>query len=179
MGVYIMKKTKRFFLSIIDWVIAVYIFVIILYGVALLEGRTSIYNIPSIGKTGFIHTKDGHALIIKKTDYKLNDGDTITYLTGEGNFSAEMYTEGFKNADKIVGKVVLSVPYLGYLGGFLGTKLGRFILIIIPTVGILLYSMVFLIDEYQSYQRRRRRYLRRRKKRRERYVKEGFTFYEY
>lgn len=87
-----MKKNKRFIPGIIDWVIAVYIFIIILYGASLIEGRTSIYNIPSIGQTGFVQEKDGYMLIIKKADYNLNNGDTFTYLTGEGKFSAERYT---------------------------------------------------------------------------------------
>ena len=51
------------------------------------------------------------------------------------------------SADEVVGKVVYFIPYIGYLLGFIRTKQGLLIFIIIPVLIIIITQLLSLIKE--------------------------------
>ncbi len=46
----------------------------------------------------------------------------------------------------LLGKVVLSIPYLGYLIGFAGTKLGTLVVLVVPGIMIMIRQILLLVE---------------------------------
>lgn len=98
---------------------------------------------------------------------KYREGEVITYTNTKENFTHRIVsvektngqffyeTRGDANKapdigkipeSKILGKVILSLPYLGYLASFAQTKNGFIFLIVIPAT-IIVYSEILKIKE--------------------------------
>ncbi len=116
--------------------------------------------------------KTGSALIVKKQDdYKKND--IVTFINNEGKIITHRIKTIFKTNDKetqyetkgdannsvdmfltrksaVIGKVILALPYFGYLIGFLKSKIGIIILIIIPALYIIYQESVKIYKEVKS-----------------------------
>jgi len=58
-------------------------------------------------------------------------------------------------ADGTIGRVHISIPFVGYLIIFAKTKEGLFTLIIIPGTLIIFFEILYLINAYSQYKRRR------------------------
>lgn len=112
---------------------------------------------PSI-KTGSV------ILVQKSSDYSQNDVITYknvnkTYVThriafkenGEyllsGDANKTFDTERVKN-EQIVGKVLFSVPYLGYIGNFAKNPKGFILLVIVPTTIIIYEELKYLKNQF-------------------------------
>lgn len=71
----------------------------------------------------------------------VNDNDNIKFRTqGDAN---DFKDEGLVDVENIVGKPVLSIPYLGYVANFMQTVSGKMITI---GIGLLLIIIVVVID---------------------------------
>lgn len=118
-------------------------------------------------------------LIHPATDYKV--GDVITFgddtrtsiptthrivsLRNE-NGTAYYSTKGDANEDgdasetpasKIIGRVIYTLPYAGYILAFSKTQLGFLLLVLIPAALIILYEAISIVREVKVILRRRRR----------------------
>lgn len=109
--------------------------------------------------------KTGSIVYVKDVDVNsLKEGDPITfYLAGDtvathriveikDDNGLSFTTKGDNNdiidsapvtADRVIGKPVFTIPYLGYVSNFLQTSPGRYVMI---AVGLLVVLMVFLPD---------------------------------
>ncbi len=77
----------------------------------------------------FVRAKDG---LITHRIVAINDNGGVFYTTkGDANESTDVSHVG---ADDVRGKVILTVPFVGYVTTFLRTRTGIMILIMIPTV---------------------------------------------
>ena len=110
----------------------------------------------------------GSLLVISPTDYDdIQIGDDITFVRdanltlvthrviSKDDETQKITTQGIANNvsdaptsyENVVGKVVWSIPYVGYLVIYLGKPQGK---IIAVTVIISLLAISFLIDKYSS-----------------------------
>ncbi len=118
-------------------------------------------------------------LIQPATDYKV--GDVITFgddtrtsiptthriVSVRTDGAATYYeTKGDANEDidpsetptsKIIGRVIFSLPYAGYILAFSKTQLGFSLLVLIPAALIILYEAISIVREVKVILRRRRR----------------------
>ena len=146
----------------------------------------SAYVIMSGSMEPTIMTRD--AIIIKRVDEdNLKVNDIVTYKSEDPYYYGIMIThrvvdivtvDGKKvyvtkgddnntndrlkvNIDQIYGKVVMVIPKIGYIQGFLATSYGWIIAVVIPCVGIIVYDIIKLIKNInknnRSYKRRERR----------------------
>lgn len=70
---------------------------------------------------------------------KVNKGDKLSFITkGDANNVNDAETIYPEN---VLGKVVFSIPYIGYLMYYVRTKLGTMLLIIVPGALIMLYEI--------------------------------------
>src|SRR3989344_8173656 len=78
----------------------------------------------------------------------------ITAITGEsvatkGDANEEADIETIE-LNRIAGKVMFSVPYLGFPVLLSQTKQGSILFIIIPTVGLILFEFISILKELQN-----------------------------
>jgi len=90
-----------------------------------------------------------HRIIQKK--YQENVYNFLTQ--GDANNSPD---SSFINQNRIIGKVVISVPYLGYVTSFVRTLPGLIIIIIIPSIIIIYEEMKKIHQETKTIIRKRR-----------------------
>ena len=107
-----------------------------------------------------------------------NKGDIVTYLSGNnpithrvvdvegsgGQFSYQTKGDANKTADQgkvaekqIMGKVMLTVPYVGHAVSFAKTQLGYIFLVVIPITLIIYSEILAIIGETRKIIARRRR----------------------
>lgn len=86
-------------------------------------------------------------------DVKEEKGETLFQTKGDANNTADsMWT----NQIRVIGKVVGSVPLLGYIVGFAKTQMGFLLVIIIPSL-IIIYSEIQNISrEFKRKDREKR-----------------------
>lgn len=118
--------------------------------------------------------KINDAVVTKRKELsELKEGDIITFLSSDSRFYGvnvthrikEVYydpiskkytykTKGDNNntedlalveGDRILGKVILKIPFIGYLQSFLATKGGWIIVILIPCLSIISYDILKII----------------------------------
>ncbi len=116
----------------------------------------------------------GSVVMVRPVDIThLDVGDVIAFKAGTrsetvvhrvievitGNPSVCVRTAGDANtspdsnpvlAENIVGKVFSHIPFLGYLSDFVRTKLGYFLLVVLPAIFIISLEIRNIIKELQS-----------------------------
>lgn len=96
-------------------------------------------DVITISKPADPKTSVTHRII----DIKTKNKKTFYITKGDANKTADT-EERLK--ENVLGKVIFTVPYLGYLVSFAKTKEGLLILVIIPTV-IIIYSEILNIKK--------------------------------
>lgn len=72
-----------------------------------------------------------------------NDDGTYEYVTkGDFNPSADSATAKY---DDIIGKVAIKLPAVGKIQGFIATKMGWFIVVLLPALGVIIYDVMKII----------------------------------
>lgn len=72
-----------------------------------------------------------------------NDDGTYEYVTkGDFNPSADSATAKY---DDIIGKVAIKLPGVGKIQGFIATKMGWFIVVLLPALGVIIYDVIKII----------------------------------
>ncbi len=74
------------------------------------------------------------------------DGKTIYLTKGDNNQSID---DGYITIDNIVGKVQYIIPALGRVQFFISSRLGWFIIILIPALGIIIMDLMRLINVFR------------------------------
>lgn len=113
---------------------------------------------PSISTGGVVFVEEIPA---GQVDERIHEGDVITFFKSGGSAttthrvvekhqageSIRFITKGDANEepdpepvyrDDVVGKVVFSIPYIGYVINFSGTIYGWFLLVILPVTALLM-----------------------------------------
>ncbi|WP_343252824.1 signal peptidase I [Ligaoa zhengdingensis] len=136
----------------------------------------SIYTVTTGSMTGTLDV--GSVIVVKKVDPQtLEEGDIITFLSNDPMFNGKVVThrivevtegtggkmfitKGDANEDRdgaaalpsnVLGKVVLHIPWLGYLLAFLKTKQGYFLILILPCFALLVVEVIQLIKNICRY----------------------------
>jgi len=139
--------------------------VIIAVSVLDIPGGFKIYSIESGSMEPSI--KINSIVLVKRSkDFKENeiitfvsDGITVTHRINKIAENNIFYTKGDANEDldsqqinkdQIIGKVVMSVPYLGYPVSYAKTKEGLIVLIVIPATLIIYSEVLKIIDELRK-----------------------------
>lgn len=69
-----------------------------------------------------------------------NDDGSYEYVTkGDFNPSADSATAKY---DDIIGKVAIKLPGVGKIQGFIATKMGWFIVVLLPALGVIIYDII-------------------------------------
>jgi signal peptidase len=155
------KIKKLLQIAIITILVAVTLTFLIFYRPTFLFGDTYYFSVLSPSMEPTIPV--GGVVAIKPTDpYTLKVGDIICFNLSDYqppvthriiNVTSEGFiTKGDANDDidpwivkkeNVIGKVVFTIPYLGYIGSFVQTPIGFTLLIIIP-------ATLIIIDETQN-----------------------------
>lgn len=83
------------------------------------------------------------------------DGNT-TYFTTKGDANEEADTNEVAGSE-IIGRVLFSVPYLGYVIDFSKKPIGFLLLIVIPAVLIILYECVGIYEEIRKHLQKKKK----------------------
>ncbi len=75
-------------------------------------------------------------------DTKIVNGKVEYVTKGDYNSSADSDTAKF---DHIIGKVILKLPQLGRIQFFLATKMGWFIVVLLPAMCVIIYDIIKLL----------------------------------
>ena len=196
-----MKKYKKLTIMFIDLLIILMVLTLALYIISMTNSRTNKYSLPGVLGANFLVVKSGSMnpwikvgdmVIIKKSGLDdLKKDDIITYTSASSELITHRIldfvdggyiTKGDANnskdelvvtKEKIIGRFVLRVPYLGYLMGYAKTNIGIAICIAIPSVILFLYFYVMLMDQIRNLSKHRKMILRKRRRRGIRYREEG------
>lgn len=72
-----------------------------------------------------------------------NDDGTYEYVTkGDSNPSADSATAKYED---VIGKVAIKLPAVGKIQGFIATKMGWFIVVLLPALGVIIYDVMKII----------------------------------
>jgi len=86
----------------------------------------------------------------------ISEKEGIRYLRtkGDGN---EVEDQGSVNAERIDGRLVFFVPWIGYLLSFVNTGTGRLMLIFLPLAGMMIHEILKLSHQVSKYRALRSR----------------------
>lgn len=83
-----------------------------------------------------------------------SEGGTTYYTTkGDANNAAD---PGETPANKVIGRIIFSLPYVGYIFAFAKTRLGFALLVAIPAALIILYEAIGIYKEVAMRKRRKK-----------------------
>lgn len=174
------KQNMTNFKRIIDIILVVLIYNIVLVAISCMDKIEKVnifgYQAYTIKTNSMVpEINPGDAILIKKVDEnKLQIGDVITFVKEEKNIThrivnietndkIEYTTKGDNNnledEEKIVyedieGKLVITIPYLGNIMGFLENKI---VFLIIVLVFLILYFFKIQIEEKKDYRREKKK----------------------
>ena len=80
-------------------------------------------------------------------DIELKDGKNIYVTKGDANNAVDLEK---RLPENIIGKVVFTIPLLGYLVSFAKTREGLFILVIVPSLVIIFSELINVRDEFKK-----------------------------
>lgn len=167
-----MKTLLKTTIEVCVWII--FSFLVAILGFLALSARTS--DIPFKGfliQSGSMEPSimTGDVIIVKEfSDYGLSDVITFydsanrvvthrvievddsstkeAYKTkGDANQSEDLHLQPI---DKVIGKVVLVIPKLGFLAAFSQSKMGIFLLILVPVVLIVYDEIIKMFKEVRK-----------------------------
>lgn len=167
-----MNKTLNI---IINTVAVIFLIIGLLVGITLLPIK-NIYKIYTVMTGSMGETIPTGSVVVVKPQSEYNINDIITYTSSfknkkndsithriidkyEQNGKTAFTTKGDANEDpdleviyenKIVGKVIFNIAYLGYLVGFIKTPVGLFIVIIVPAFVIIYEEIGKIKEEYKK-----------------------------
>ena len=78
---------------------------------------------------------------------KEENGETVYITKGDHN---ETVDRSAIKADQIYGKVIMRIPKIGYIKYFLVSSYGWIIVIIIPSLGIIIYDIMKIFKNYKA-----------------------------
>lgn len=196
-----MSVRKKIVTIFLDVLICFFLSALILYTISMINSRWSKYSLPGVAGVSFLVVKSGSMepaiktgdllLVTKPETANLKAGDIISYFNDGGELithrivkveNEAFSTKGDANnvndssmvpADRIAGMYAARVPYLGYVFGYAKTKVGIVVCLIIPSLIILGYALVMIVDEMHNSSRHRKKILRKRRRRMKRYSEEG------
>jgi signal peptidase I len=135
----------------------------------MIAGMLLVYFMPGYGiyfvRTGsMVPTINPGDLVITGPTDNLQLGDIITFQKGTDSFTHRLIardgdmlqTMGDANEEPdqtltpvtdVLGKYLFRVPYLGYINGFVSSRQGWFIAIIIPTIVLVLFIVKDILKE--------------------------------
>ena len=158
-------KKKKFVAASILVGLAVFMFIfLIFYRPVFLGGDTRYEPVLSGSMEPAIPV--GSAVVIKPVDprtlkvgdvicYQFSDSMLVTHRIAEINGTG-FVTKGDANKDKdikivnekdVVGSIVLTLPFIGYLGSFVRTTLGFMLLLVLPACLIIILEVRNIITE--------------------------------
>lgn len=125
-----------------------------------MEPNVSVYDVVISVNTDISKIKVGDIITFIST-WEINSGKTITHrvvdITKNENGEYQLSTKGDNNQSKdgsvvtqnyLIGKVVGRIPQLGRLQYFLATKMGWFLVVFIPALGIIIYDIIKIFKLY-------------------------------
>jgi len=111
-------------------------------GGVVLVSKSPVYNIGDV----ITFKNTGNTNVTHRVQYKFPESNE--YLTsGDAN---KDFDNGKVNGENIVGKVIFTVPYLGYVGNFAKTPRGFILLVIIPATIIIYEELKSLKKEFDK-----------------------------
>jgi len=90
-----------------------------------------------------------HRIVSIRTE----NGTTHYTTKGDENNAAD---QSETPANKVIGRVIFSLPSIGYILAFSKTRLGFISMILIPSLLIICYELIGIVREAQSMRRRKR-----------------------
>lgn len=78
--------------------------------------------------------KEGSIVTHRIVDIFERDGDILYKTKGDANVGEDIFSV---RKSQIFGKVIISIPFIGYLVAFAKTKIGIIILVLIPAIWII------------------------------------------
>jgi len=81
------------------------------------------------------------------------NGTTYYTTKGDANKTAD---QSETPANKVIGRVIFSLPAVGYILAFSKTRLGFALLVLIPAVLIIFYEIIGIVNEVRAIRRRKR-----------------------
>lgn len=159
-----MNETLKITLKIINYMIVSIVLILAFFLVGIKIFGFQIYSVLSGSMEPNYHV--GSLVYIKKVEQKeLKKGDTITFYLSENTIATHRIKEVVNEDNKIyyrtkgdaneiddakltpyenvIGKVIFSIPLLGYLSTFMQRPPGNFVAV---GIGIVLIVIVFVID---------------------------------
>jgi signal peptidase len=116
----------------------------------------------------------GSVVVIKPVDpetlkvgdiicFKFSEQTSITHrivnVTDEGFITKgdanDVPDQGIVKKENVIGKAIVIIPYLGYLGYFVRTPIGFILLIVIPATLIIIIEIKNVISETKTKQRKK------------------------
>lgn len=184
---------RRLSIILLDVLAAAFILAIVLLMISLLNAPNNVYGMPGIGRIGLFPVQEtGHMAVIDRMGLdNLNKGDVVVCPDNNNKLSV-CSVLGFQDGayvisgvdtvstgtfqvgeDRVGGRVIYSVPYLGFAMAYMATGPGIALCIAIPLIIILTMLSVFIIDGVHNSSKHRKKILRKKRRRNDRYMEEG------
>lgn len=84
---------------------------------------------------------------------EVKDGTTYYATKGDANKTAD---PNETPTNKVIGRVIFSIPAIGYILAFSKTQLGFALLVLIPAALIICYELIGIVNEVRALRRRKR-----------------------
>ncbi|KPU42787.1 hypothetical protein OXPF_35500 [Oxobacter pfennigii] len=97
----------------------------------------------------------------------------IAFKNVEGYKSNLILMEGDPGGFNIIGRRIMTIPYLGYLLNFASTQLGLAAIMFADLLIVLSFVSLPLMDIFKNSSKHKKAIIRKRKRRNERYMEEG------
>ena len=168
-----MKKVLNTISYLITFVVVV--FAILTVGVKLLG--IHVYTVLS-GSMEPTYKVGSLIYVVKTNTNTLQEGDVITFKIGNSTVATHriieitkdeednkiFYTKGDQNdirdevpieVNKVIGKPIFTIPYLGYVTTFIKTRIGKILTIVIGIILILITIFIDLITNPKKEKRKK------------------------
>ncbi|MEF8880882.1 MAG: signal peptidase I [Candidatus Nanohaloarchaea archaeon] len=106
----------------------------------------SVSDYSSLSKGDIITFQDGDYLTTHRIHDVQGNGETYTFIT-KGDANEDPDPNPIEE-DRIVGKTIFSIPYLGYILSYAGTFQGLMILVLIPAFLLIANEFEKIFHEY-------------------------------
>ena len=164
-----MSKIKKRVLNTISYFITLVVVVFAMLTVGVKLFGIHVYTVLS-GSMEPTYRVGSLIYVVKTNTNTLQEGDVITFkienstvvthriieVTEDEKSSKIFYTKGDRNdirdevpieVNKVIGKPIFTIPYLGYVTTFIKTKIGKILTIVIGIILILITIFIDLITD--------------------------------